>query len=275
MKKAKHFYQSMNKWLYLLFISLVLWSCEGEEPTLQPRGIRFHFDHRINGEKLVFNSMQYTNAAGNSYEVKEIMYFVSDVILYHSSGNLISRGSLNDIHYTDTNLPETWEWLITGDYPAGDYDSLSFTFGIKSSKNQSFMFVNPPEVNMAWPEVLGGGYHYLMLNGWWRDTVNLRRPFDFHLGIGQIYKNNSGQVSDIIEFIDNSFTVRVSGVPFRLEESKVTDLTLVMNVERWFNSPVIYDHNIWGGAIMQKQEAMHAGCLNGRDVFTLEPYALH
>jgi hypothetical protein len=25
------------------------------------------------------------------------------------------------------------------------------------------MFVNPPEVNMAWPEVLGGGYHYLML----------------------------------------------------------------------------------------------------------------
>ncbi|MDY0342840.1 MAG: hypothetical protein RBR28_04660 [Lentimicrobium sp.] len=272
MKKGNSVCRLLNKLLYLVFISMALWSCEGEEPELQVRGIRLHFDHHLNTNKLVFNSMQYINAAGNPYEVKEIMYFISDVKLYHSNGNLISKGSLNDIHYTDTNLPETWEWLITGDYPTGTYDSLSFTFGIKSSKNQSFMFVNPPEVNMAWPEVLGGGYHYLMLNGWWRDTVDLRRPFDFHLGIGQIYENNSGQVPDIIEFVDNSFSVKVSGAPFRLEDAKVTDLRLVMNVERWFNTPVIYDHNIWGGAIMQKQEAMHLGCLNGWDVFTLEPY---
>lgn len=272
MKNINSLSQLLNKLLFLIILPLALWSCEGEEPELKPRGIRLHFDHKINADKLIFNSMQYINDARNPYEVKEILYFISDVNLYHSNGSRISKGSLNDIHYTDTNLPETWEWLITGDFPTGTYDSLSFTFGIKSSVNQSFMFVNPPEVNMAWPEVLGGGYHYLMLNGWWRDTVNQRRPFDFHLGIGQIYKNNSGQIPDITGFIDNSFSVNVMGMPFMIEDSKITNLKLVMNVESWFNTPVVYDHNIWGGAIMQKQEAMHLGCLNGRDVFTLEPY---
>ena len=34
------------------------------------------------------------------------------------------------------------------------------------------MFVNPPEVNMMWPDVLGGGYHYLMLNGKWKTPEN-------------------------------------------------------------------------------------------------------
>lgn len=265
---------SKRLWLKTLFRLIILpglmWSCEDKEPELKARGIQFHFDHKINGEALVFNSMQYTNAAGNPYEVKEIMYFISEIKLYQNNGNIISTGNLNDIHYTDTKLPETQEWLITGDFPTGSYDSLSFTFGIRSSKNKSFMFVNPPEVNMAWPEALGGGYHYLMLNGWWRDTVGLRRPFDFHLGIGQIYRNNTGQVGDIIEFIDNSFSVNVPGTSFVIEEEKFTKLKLVMNVERWFVSPLIYDHNIWGGAIMQNQDAMHMGCVNGKDVFTLE-----
>lgn len=265
-------FKNLQKLMCFLFTISFLWACEGDEPVVEPQGVRLHFEQHINSDPLVFNNMRYVNDAGNPYEVTEIMYFISDLKLYHSNGSIVSGGSLSDIHYTDTNLPETGEWLLTGGIPAGIYDSLSFTFGIKSEKNQSFMFVNPPEVNMAWPQVLGGGYHYMMLNGWWRDTVDVRRPFNFHLGIGQIYANNSNQVADITGFIDNSFKITASGGPFRVETSKVTNLRLVMNVESWFNTPVIYDHNTWGGAIMQNQEAMHIACLNGRDVFILESY---
>ena len=272
MKRKLAPFNHVSRLLYLIIGISLLWACEGDEPVLEPQGIRLHFEHRINSEPLVFNNMRYVNDAGNPYEVTEIMYFISDLKLYHSNGNIISGGSLNDIHYTDTNLPETDEWLMTGSIPTGTYDSLCFTFGIKSDKNQSFMFVNPPEVNMAWPQVLGGGYHYMMLNGWWRDTADVRRPYNFHLGIGQLYANNSGQVADITGFVDNSFNITASGGPFRVETSKVTNLRLVMNVESWFNTPVIYDHNTWGGAIMQNQEAMHTACVNGSNVFTLESY---
>lgn len=258
---------------HLLFAAFILGfvaACQDDPPDPVKQGLEITFSHKVDGSDLIVNNMIYTNAAGNPYEVTEIMYFISNVKLYHQDGRVINLANWDDIHYVDTNIPTTYDWLISNDVPSGTYDSLTFTFGISSAQNESFMFVNPPEVNMSWPSVLGGGYHYLMLNGWWKDMVNVRRPFNFHFGIGQIYENNSGQVSDIIGFVDNSFTVTPTGNAFELKEGQITQLKLVMNVESWFETPIIYDHNQWGGAIMQIQEAMHIGCLNGQDVFTLE-----
>ncbi|MDY0101578.1 MAG: hypothetical protein RBS07_01490 [Lentimicrobium sp.] len=252
------------------FIVVFITACQDDPPDPVKQGLEITFSHKVDGSDLVVNNMIYTNAAGNPYEVTEIMYFISDVKLFHQDGRVVNLDSWDDIHYVDTNIPTTFNWLVSNDVPSGIYDSLTFTFGISSTKNQSFMFVNPPEVNMSWPGVLGGGYHYLMLNGWWKDTVNVRRPFNFHFGIGQIYENNSGQVSDIIGFIDNSFTVTPAGNAFELKAGEITQLKLVMNVESWFDTPIVYDHNQWGGAIMQIQDAMHIGCMNGHDVFSLE-----
>jgi hypothetical protein len=197
------------------------------------------------------------------------MYFVSDIKLYHRDGRVIEPATWDDIHYNDTNLPETLEWMVGNNVPEGIYDSLTFTFGISAAKNQSFMFVNPPEVNMTWPELLGGGYHYLMLNGWWKDNQNNRLPYNFHLGIGQIYQNNSGQVADIIGFVQNAFTVNPEGESFTIKKGEIHIGNIEMDVNSWFDTPEIFDFNYFGGAIMQNQEAMHIGCLNGADAFSL------
>ena len=42
-----------------------------------------------------------------------------------------------------------------------------------------------------------------------------------------------------------------------------------MNVDRWFDNPLIYDHNIHGGKIMKNQTAMGMIKENGIDVFTV------
>lgn len=228
------------------------------------------FSHVVGNSGVVFNTMSYTNAAGNPYEVTEIMYFISDLKLFHQDGRVISFSEWEDIHYVDTNYPETLSWKTESAIPEGRYDSIRFTFGISSAKNQSFMFVNPPEVNMAWPEVLGGGYHYLMLNGWWNNSTGVRSPFNFHLGIGQIYENNTGNVNDITGFIDNSFSVTPSGAPFTIVKAENNSLKLVMDVNSWFDSPEVFDLDYFGGAIMQNQEAMQMGCVNGADAFRLE-----
>ena len=256
---------------YILPVLLLLSGCKEDDPVpAKETVLKIRFNHQVNGNNLITDSMIYTNAAGNPYEVTEIMYFISDLKLYHHDGRIIEPATWDDIHYTDTNIPETFEWIVGNNIPEGVYDSLSFTFGISEAKNKSFMFVNPPEVNMAWPEVLGGGYHYMMLNGWWNDTLGIRRSFNFHLGIGQIYTNNSGEVGDITGFVQNAFTVTPDGASFTIEAGKTHHCILIMNVESWFETPVIYDHNHFGGAIMQNQEAMHIGCLNGADAFAIE-----
>lgn len=255
----------------LLFLALltIITACREEEEKPAETRMKMVFSHSVDGNALITDSPIYTNTAGNDYEVTEIMYFISDLKLYHQDGRVIEPATWDDIHYIDTNIPGTLEWNVGTGIPAGTYDSLTFIFGISAEKNQSFMFVNPPEVNMAWPELLGGGYHYLMINGWWINTQGNRMPYNFHLGIGQIYENNSGLVEDITGFIQNAFPVHPMGGSFTVEEGKTITANLTMNVNSWFDTPVIFDFNQYGGAIMQNQEAMHIGCLNGADAFSV------
>ncbi len=257
-----------------LLVMLGLSSCKKDKATLVQARMLIHFSHKLDDEPLVKNQMIYTNAAGNLYEVTEVMYFISDLKLHRSDGTVVEPATWDDIYYIDTNIPSTFTWNLPDDIPAGTYDSITFIFGISEEKNQSFLFVNPPEANMTWPDLLGGGYHYLMLNGWWLNPDEERRSYNFHLGIGQIYENNSGQVHDIIGFVQNYFTVRPDGQGFEVEDGMLIEAELTMHIENWFQNPHIYDHNHWGGAIMQNQAAMQMGCENGMDVFTVE-YTLH
>ncbi len=53
-----------------------------------------------------------------------------------------------------------------------------------------------------------------------------------------------------------------------INDNETTTLQIVMNIENWFKSPNIYDHNQWGGDIMQNQDAMHIAAENGWNIFS-------
>ncbi len=236
----------------------------GNEPEDTGK-INFSFTHYVDGQPLDTDTLKYVNASGNHYLVTEIQYFISDVTLHAHDGSKKVIDDWKDIHYVDTDLEDTWKWDVYDEIPTGLYNSISFTVGINEQKNQSLMFVDQPESLMFWPEYLGGGYHYMKLNGKWMDTEQELLPFDFHLGIGQIY-DNEGNVTG---FIQNYFEVTLPGSSFTINKGEVVNIPIIMNVENWFKNPHIHDHNTWGGDIMQKQEAMLLGCDNGHDVFSV------
>lgn len=259
--------------LALLVATAFLPSCKksGDEPADQPYGkITFRFDHRIDVEPLVKNQLLYTNAAGNRYLVADLMYFISDITLYRHDGKTRMIKDWQDIFYVDDAIPSTLVHPFFDKIDPGIYDSISFIFGIPEAKNKSFMFVNPPEVNMAWPLVLGGGYHYMMINGKWVDTTALLMPFNFHLGIGQLYHGTGYNTDSIYAFVQNYFTVSLPGSSFTLNDRDSIVFRLTMNIEKWFEGPHVFDFNYWGGDIMQKQPAMQVVKENGADVFTIE-----
>ncbi len=267
--KRYHFTRRITTAACLLLLAFAT-ACKPEPGPEKPSGVlTLTFEHLADSLPLRFNTMAYTNVSGNPYEVTEVMYFISDIRLYHSDGRIIRVSDWENIHYIDSNIPSTLTFSAGSGLPYGRYDSLTFTFGLSEEINTSYAFVNPPEVNMAWPEVLGGGYHYLMLNGWWRDTVGIRKPYNFHLGIGQIYENNSGQVADITGFIHNHFDVTPSGSSFTVPSEGNVSLIVSMHIQSWFDTPLNFDFNVWGGAIMQNQDAMYIGAVNGRDAFSI------
>ncbi len=246
-------------------------SCNSDkpEPVIATGHISFTFTHLVDGLPLEKDNMKYFNAAGNPYEINQVMYFISDVTLHKSDGTKKLISDWTDIHYVDIDITETLKWNVYDDIPTGAYDSVSFVFGITEGKNKSFMFVNPPEVNMMWPDILGGGYHYMMINGSWKDTSNVIKSFAFHLGIGQLYKSNVIEIDSIYAFVQNYFHVKLPNSTFTIAENETRQIEIIMNIESWFKTPHVYDHNFWGGAIMQNQPAMQMVKENGCDVFTV------
>jgi hypothetical protein len=244
---------------------------EDPEQELLPKTgqITLIFTHFVNQDPVQLDTMMYVNAAGNPYEVNEVMYFISDVTLHNSNGEKFLIDDWKDIHYVELAIPSTLNWKVFDDIPEGIYDSITFVFGIPEEKNNSFMFVNPPEDKMMWPDILGGGYHYLMINGKWLDQNNEVQLYNFHLGIGQLYKGNEVNFDSIYAYVQNYFIVNLPESSFSIKESQITEIEIIMNIESWFETPHNFDFNQWGGAIMEIQAAMQMGAENGKDVFSV------
>lgn len=262
----------------ILLIILMGVSCSDSEnpPAPSTSKIHLHFVHQINGEALEFDTMKYVNAAGNQYLVNEIQYFISDFTLHYSDGQTQVLDGWKDIHYVDSDLPETQTWNVFDDINPGNLEKVSFTFGISEEKNNSLMFVNPPERDMFWPEFLGGGYHYMKLNGKWLAENGSVKPYNFHLGIGQIYSGGAITPDSITGFVQNYFQVELADSDFSISEGGSHTFVLFMNLENWFQNPNTYNHDTWGGDIMQQQDAMHLGCENGKeDVFIIKEVVAH
>ncbi|MEI7499671.1 MAG: MbnP family protein [Bacteroidota bacterium] len=258
-----------NFFLLLLFFLSGCCKCDDTVAVFPTGTIAFSVDHQVNGAPLRLNELIYTNAAGNEYLITDLKYFISDITFYSSNGSRKSIGEVKDIFYIDEAIADSKLISFPDKIPSVTYDSITFIFGISEAKNKSNRFVNPPESNMAWPDILGGGYHYMMMNGKWKDTTGLLMPFNFHLGIGQLYKGNEYNVDSIYAFVHNCFKVSLPGSSFTLVNQEQITFRLTMNIQNWFENPHIYDHNYWGGAIMQKQPAMQMVKENGWNVFSI------
>jgi hypothetical protein len=247
-----------------------LTKCKEEPETGQ---LTLHFNHLVNLQPLVTDTMKYTNLAGNEYLITEVQYFISNLKIHYQDGEVAEIEQDGGIHYIDSDIPKSWVWEIRQNIPAGVIDSISFTFGLDEATNITGLFPDAPESNMIWPDQLGGGYHYMKLNGKWLNTNNEISMFNFHLGIGQLYDNN-GQVTEFVQnyFRANCYLALYSSFIAMIEADQVNHLSINMNIASWFESPNTWDFNLMGGMMMQNQEAQQAAKENGFDVFSIGPY---
>jgi hypothetical protein len=252
-----------------LFSALLFFPACTDKEEMAAGTLELNFVHKVDGAELILNDMRYINAAGNPYEVTEVQWFVSEVSLIRQDGTSIPLSLSDPFHYIDTNLPATLRHILPDEISPGTYKGISFIFGIRGERNTPLMFSDPPESNMIWPMHMGGsqgGYHYMKLNGYWTDEQSQRRPFNFHLGVGQIYDEHNV----VVEFVQNWFEVRLDSKALEIR-SGINRLDLVMQIENWFTNPYVYDHNVYGSHIMKGQEAMGKASANGKaDVFVLD-----
>ena len=246
----------INKlWLFLASALLCCACCR------TPGGhIELNFSFVVDNDSLRLDTCVYQNAAGNLYEVNDVQFFISHVMLETASGEVVKITDNQGIHYTDIRIPGTLTWDIADILPADEYKSISFVFGLEGDQNTTGFFPNPPENNMSWPDMIGGGYHYMKINGRWIDPEGVRQPFNLH----------TGKTATDNGFADNTFTVTLPLSQFAVIHKETAELTLQMNVNAWFSNPYLFDFNVFGGSIMQNRTAQEVLRANGWDVFSVK-----
>ena len=269
----------------LLFFSaflLFLTSC-GEDR--QEYGfVRLVFQHQWDGQPFMANdATEYTNRAGNDLRFTRFQYIISDLTIGAGSGQV--RVESPEVHFIsgDTTI------LVTYQIPVGDYNLISFIFGLDERRNQPNMFPDLTPL-MRWPgHQMGGGggegYHYMMLDGRWMNSAEPNPPtFRLHLGALEelfhmeetVVEWGVGPYPDyepipVRTRIDSVFAryhhflhVQVPRI-FTVEPNTITTIEpIIMNVEQWLESPLLWDFNAMGvECTMPRRHALDSLATNG------------
>lgn len=253
----------LNYWFVLLLFT-GFFACEDktnenpepEEEAEFSNSLTFHFDHMVDGKGVVYNDIRYQNDAGNQYSIMTLRYFISDIRLHQYDGNVVK---LDTFHYRDVDIPDT-RTLTIQNIPNGQYNYISFIFGLDSIKNKDFAL--PPTLeynNMEWPIPMGGGYHYMKFEG--RYILNNGETGSFNTHTGRL-KTMEGTMHE------NFFQVNLPESAFAMNDDN-WEMQVYMNLNEWYREPYIYDIETYGPAIMNNQQAQQILKENGADAFSL------
>lgn len=230
--------------LFLLLLLSI--SCKKEELPAQETGsdIAVTMQYNSGGNLLVFDTLLYRNAADEDYSVNRLEFYISNVVLYNSSGNV----TLNDVYYLNAE-DARFKGFTLRNVPKGDYNGIGFLFGLDSVRNVPGG-LNPSIENnaMFWPVQMGGGYHFMKFEGHFRDTDGMS-GFAIHLG------RNGNTVSETLPL---SFAVN----------AQTHVMQLSMDVNEWMDNPYTYSFIRDGKYTMSSDLLMKKIAGNGNDVFS-------
>lgn len=250
----------MKKIALLLILTITLISCSSDDDsnTSQNASVTFDFTQNFNGSNVTeddFGSAAvYTNAAGNFMSITKLRYLISRINLHKEDGTVIS---FNEYHLIDLETASSLSVTPPLQVPKGDYTGISFVYGFNEEDNISGEYNDLNAVNWSWPSALGGGYHFMQLEGSFDDTMGAPQPYAYHNGTAR--QSDGVFIQNFIEFdLDQNFTINSD-----------TSIEIKMDISEWFKNPYTWDLNQYSTDLMINYIAQILMNDNGQDVFSL------
>lgn len=240
------------RYILIVFIMIGFLSCKKDKTDPKPPGknpsttgtLSFVLHYKVSGADLETDKIIYTNEAGNRYSVWTLKAILSAFNFHKPAGEWKD----NNYYYIDVS-DNNFNKITVNKIPAGTYTGFDFLIGIDSIHNQHDSLPATIEFqNMIWPTMMGGGFHFLKLEG---QFISPADTLGYTVHVGQ-----NGNTS--LNSIDKVFTVSPGGV---------TTIDLFIDINEWYKTPNTFNFNTDGYSTMDDTTAMRKIAENGRDVF--------
>jgi hypothetical protein len=221
----------MRKAIYFAIVSLVLMSCDKEEPqlelnTVQPTKLTIWMHPYFEGEDLVAGQT-YLNVSNYRVNVTDLKMYLSHIYGINTSGDTIY---FSDIAFLD--ILSGNNCVVINDPIIGSFSSFGFGLGVAEEMNSpsnpdfniSIYDANHPLSlfnNMYW--TWAAGYRFVIFDGKYDVDANSTEPlidgFSFHTGK------------------DESYRTKVwNNISFEIAPNQQTDIHIDMAVDRFYYS---------------------------------------
>ena len=236
-----------NLLVFVFILSFTACSKEDDPAPVVEKKLTLDLSVVSGNSAVQFDSIMYTNAAGNVYSVSRLQFYISNIQLIKPDSSLVT---ISEFNYVDARVSSTLS--VTRSIPiSGHFIGMKLQLGLDTAHNKSnFLPAIAENINMAWPDMMGGGYHFMKFEGVYVDGMSTP-GFAMHLG-RNAYLTNC--------VISHSFDL-VNGS---------NKMNLVMDLNEWFANPHIYDFNIDGNSSMGDMNDLLKLSQNGIDIFTLQ-----
>ena len=242
----------------ILAVAFMCSSCSSE--TDSDTVVNLRFTHEWNNAVVTaddFGTIQYVNAFGNQLSIERLRYLISDLTITKPSGETIP---LNNYHLIDLENENTLSLSSNQSVETGTYANVSFIFGFTNTANTDGAY---PDLNSAsWnvPPMLGGGYHYMQLDGKFINNIENEAGYNFHAIRAA---DNPGPNPSFPQ--DTFFEVNLG--PLIVSENN--EIIISMDMAQWFKEPYLWDLNLYNQMLMPNSTAQILMYENGQNVFHL------
>ena len=161
---------SLRSWIIgPLIVATLLHACKKDEtadpappdPVAPTPSVTLRIEPHIDGVDLRFDTMMYITPSNLTYSVSRSDYYISRIVL-HGANSTPNDTLPGPFHVMDATATE----FELGTLPAGEYTGAELILGLTPDLNVTGGLPNTMEnINMAWPDAMGGGYHFIKFEG--------------------------------------------------------------------------------------------------------------
>lgn len=246
----------MKKIIFFIVAAMITFGCSNDDDN-SPVDVDLLFNFSQNWEGTNVSTADigttiFTNENNDELTIARLRYLISNIRLTNSNGQTTQIEGYQLVDITDASTL-TFDPDVT--ISEGSY-SLSFVYGFNEEDNISGAY---PDLNAAswnWPEDLGGGYHFMQMDGQYDVSTTAPKPYNYH--------NGTARVSAGV-FEQNFVEVTI---PNALQITQGGSIEIIMDISEWYKNPYTWDLSVYDTSLMANYDAQKKMNLNAGTVFS-------